>query len=82
LSAAFRRRKLGDVPVRSPGRMADMAGDGDPGFAGRALDAAIKIGLVGLLAIWCLEIVRPFMLPLIWGAIIAIASYPGFVRLE
>jgi len=59
-----------------------MTGDGDAGFAGRALDAAIKIGLVALLAIWCLEIVRPFMLPLIWGAIIAIASYPGFVRLE
>ena len=59
-----------------------MAGDGDAGFAGRAVDAAIKIGLVALLAVWCLEIVRPFMLPLIWGAIIAIASYPGFVRLE
>ncbi len=60
---------------------------GDPGaaddgrFAGKAVDVAIKIGLVGLLAVWCLEIVRPFMLPLIWGAIIAIASYPGFVRL-
>ena len=62
--------------------MALMAGDGDAGFAGRAVDAAIKIGLVALLAVWCLEIVRPFMLPLIWGAIIAIASYPGFVRLE
>jgi predicted PurR-regulated permease PerM len=61
--------------------MADMARDGDHGFAGRAVDAAIKIGLIALLAVWCLEIVRPFMLPLIWGAIIAIASYPGFVRL-
>ena len=56
--------------------------DSDAGFAGRAVDAAIKIGLVALLAVWCLEIVRPFMLPLIWGAIIAIASYPGFVSLE
>jgi predicted PurR-regulated permease PerM len=59
-----------------------MAGDGDGGFAGRAVDAAIKIGLVALLAVWCLEIVRPFMLPLIWGVIIAIASHPGFVSLE
>jgi predicted PurR-regulated permease PerM len=62
--------------------MAKMASDGDAGFAGRAVDAAIKIGLVALLAVWCLEIVRPFMLPVIWGAIIAIGSYPGFVRLE
>jgi predicted PurR-regulated permease PerM len=60
----------------------DMTSDGDAGFAGRAVDAAIKIGLVALLAVWCLEIVRPFMLPLIWGAIIAIASYPGYVSLE
>jgi predicted PurR-regulated permease PerM len=59
-----------------------MTSDDDAGFAGRAVDAAIKIGLVALLTVWCLEIVRPFMLPLIWGAIIAIASYPGFVRLE
>ena len=59
-----------------------MTSDGDADFAGRAVDAAIKIGLVALLAVWCLEIVRPFMLPLIWGAIIAIASYAGFVRLE
>jgi predicted PurR-regulated permease PerM len=62
--------------------MAGMTSDGDAGFAGRAVDAAIKIGLVALLAVWCLEIVRPFMLPLIWGVIIAIASFQGFVRLE
>jgi predicted PurR-regulated permease PerM len=62
--------------------MAGMTSDGDAGFAGRAVDAAIKIGLIALLAVWCLEIVRPFMLPLIWGVIIAIASYQGFVRLE
>jgi predicted PurR-regulated permease PerM len=67
--------------------MNDAAGDGagagdDTGFANKAVDAAIKIGLVALLAVWCLEIVRPFMLPLIWGAIIAIASHPGFVHLE
>ena len=59
-----------------------MSGDGDADFASRAVDAAIKIGLVALLAVWCLEIVRPFMLPVIWGAIIAIAGYPAFVRLE
>jgi len=51
-------------------------------FATKALDAAIKIGIVALLAIWCLEIIRPFLLPMVWGAIIAIASYPGFVHVE
>ncbi len=68
------------LPATTAGTL--PATTGDAGFAGRAVDAAIKIGLVALLAVWCLEIVRPFMLPLIWGAIIAIASHPGFVRLE
>lgn len=54
----------------------------DDGFSGKVVEAAIKVGLVALLAIWCLEVVRPFMVPLIWGVIIAIASYPGFVHLE
>lgn len=61
--------------------MTDSSSD-DARFASKALDAAIKIGLVALLALWCLEIVHPFLLPMIWGVIIAIASYPGFVLLE
>jgi hypothetical protein len=32
-------------------RMAGMTSDGDADFAGRAVDAAIKIGLVALLAV-------------------------------
>jgi predicted PurR-regulated permease PerM len=51
-------------------------------FVARALEAAIRIGLVVLLAGWCLEIVRPFIIPLIWGIIIAIASYPVYRWLQ
>ena len=42
------------------------------GAEARALPNNRKIGIVALLAIWCLEIIRPFLLPTVWGVIIAI----------
>jgi len=51
-------------------------------FVSHALEAAIRIGLVFLLAAWCFEIVRPFITPIVWGAIIAIAAYPGYQWLQ
>lgn len=47
----------------------------------RMLEATIRIGLVLLLVAWCLQIVRPFIIPLAWGVIIAVATYPGYRRL-
>ena len=44
----------------------------------QAVEAAIRIGLVFLLAAWCFLIVEPFIIPIIWGMIIAVASYPMF----
>ena len=76
------RRDASTTRDTTPGAARQPDTADDTSFAGRAVDAAIKIGLVALLAVWCLEIVRPFMLPLIWGAIIAIASHPGFLWLE
>ena len=46
------------------------------------IDTAIRIGLVGLLTIWCLYIAAPFIAPIIWGIIIAIGSYPVFRWLQ
>jgi predicted PurR-regulated permease PerM len=50
-------------------------------FLRRALEATIRIGLVVLLVLWCFEIVKPFIVPVIWGIIIAVATYPGYRRL-
>jgi predicted PurR-regulated permease PerM len=50
-------------------------------FLRRALEASIRIGLVVLLALWCFEIVKPFIVPVIWGIIIAVATYPGYRKL-
>jgi predicted PurR-regulated permease PerM len=41
-----------------------------------SIEAAIRIGLVALLAFWSLSIVRPFIEPVLWGIIIAVAVWP------
>ncbi len=40
------------------------------------IDNAIRIGLIALLAAWCLYIAGPFIGPVLWGIIIAVGSYP------
>jgi predicted PurR-regulated permease PerM len=52
----------------------------DKAFHKRTLDAAIRIGLLALLILWCFNIVRPFIMPVLWGAIMAVAIYPLFVK--
>lgn len=46
------------------------------------LEVAIQIGLAGLLVVSCLFILWPFVPLIMWGIIIAIASYPTFLKLE
>ena len=40
------------------------------------IEVAARIGLVGLLVVWSLLIIRPFIQPVLWGVIIAIGFYP------
>ncbi len=51
-------------------------------FQTQALEAAIRIGLVLLLVMWSFNIVKPFILPVLWAAIIAVAIYPVFFKLQ
>lgn len=44
----------------------------------RSIEIAIRIGLIALLVIWSLQIVAPFLAPIVWGIIIAIGIYPVF----
>lgn len=53
----------------------------DQRFTDRAIEAFIRIALIAILAAWCFEIMRPFIVPIIWGIIIAIGLYPGYRRL-
>jgi len=52
-----------------------------PEFLSRATEATIRIALVALLATWCFQIVKPFILPVAWAVIIATALFPAYQRL-
>ncbi len=54
----------------------------DKAYSTRVLDASINIGLTALLVFCCLLILKPFVPILVWGMIIAIASYLRFVKLK
>ena len=54
----------------------------DKHFYRRAIETAIRIGLVFLLVLWCFYIIKPFLLLVLWGAIIAVAVYPLFDKLQ
>jgi predicted PurR-regulated permease PerM len=48
----------------------------------RAVEAAIRIGVVALLGVWVFQIVGPFIQPIVWGAIIAVACATPYHWLE
>ena len=50
-------------------------------FSHRAVEAALKIGLLLVLLNCCFHIARPFINPLAWGVIIAVALYPFHQKL-
>ncbi len=56
--------------------------DPDPRFQRSAVEAAIRIGLLFVLVLWCFEIIRPFISPVIWAMILAVALYPLFCKIK
>jgi predicted PurR-regulated permease PerM len=51
-------------------------------FTQNTIEAAVRLGLLLLLAAWCFKIITPFIVPLVWGVIIAVAIYPLFIKLK
>jgi predicted PurR-regulated permease PerM len=47
-----------------------------------AIEIAVNLLLVFLLLAWCLQILRPFISLIVWGAVIAIATYKPFLKLQ
>ena len=50
-------------------------------FINNAVEAVIRIGLLLLMAAWCFDITKPFLIMIVWGVIIAVASYPLYIKL-
>jgi len=48
----------------------------------QTLETTIRLGVVAVLAVYCYQIVRPFIHAVLWGIIIAIAVFPIYRRLR
>ena len=53
----------------------------DRAFLRRALETSIRIGLVLFLVVWCFQIAAPFLQPIVWGIILAIATRPIYAAI-
>jgi predicted PurR-regulated permease PerM len=51
-------------------------------FIDRAIETAIRVAVIAALVGWCFVIARPFLMPIIWGAIIAITVSRGYRTIE
>jgi predicted PurR-regulated permease PerM len=54
----------------------------DEAFVNNMVESALRIGLLFLLAFWAYSIVKPFVIPIVWGAIIAVALMPAVQKLS
>ncbi len=48
----------------------------------KSVDAAIRIGFISLLVIWCYSILKPLIVTVVWGIIIAVGIYPVHEKLS
>ena len=53
----------------------------DRAFLNRTVEVVIRIGVIAGLIGWCFMIARPFLIPIIWGAIIAVTVFHGYEML-
>jgi len=51
-------------------------------FTQNAIEAAVRLALLLLVATWCFKIITPFIVPVAWGVILAVAIYPLFLKLK
>lgn len=54
----------------------------EPQFVRNMIESFLRIGLLLLLLMWSYDIIAPFMVPIMWGAIIAMAAFPLVKWLE
>jgi predicted PurR-regulated permease PerM len=50
-------------------------------FYNRTILAALRLGFIALLLVWSFLILKPFLMPVLWGIIIAVVLYPLHKRL-
>jgi predicted PurR-regulated permease PerM len=59
-----------------------MNPEGDRTVMRRATETGIRLALLAILVLACFAVIQPFLMPVVWAVIIAIALYTPYVRLE
>jgi predicted PurR-regulated permease PerM len=52
----------------------------DPKILRSAVDIFVHVSLIAIIAVWCFRIFQPFVVPVMWGLIIAVSLFPIFRR--
>src|SRR5688572_16158511 len=56
--------------------MSNLNSDPDKLPRNSVIHYSLQLMALALLLIWCFRIVEPFITPLVWGSVLAIALYP------
>lgn len=54
----------------------------DQAFLNRGVDLAIRLAILAVIVVACFNIFKPFLTPVVWAIIIAVALYPLFLKLK
>ncbi len=63
---------MSTIPAQNP----------DTDLRSKATEVAIRLVVVALLIYWCYAIFRPFLMPLVWGIVLAVALRPAYLPIE
>lgn len=53
----------------------------DPDSEPRTIDTVLKLTLIAILLTWCAMILLPFIIPVLWGIILAVTLFPLYTQL-
>lgn len=54
--------------------------DPNKNFTDNRIETIIKIAILGILVLWTVQLITPFLIPAVWGMILAIAIEPFFEK--
>lgn len=47
----------------------------------KVTETGIRLGVLAIVLVWCFQILQPFIIPVVWGIIIAVAIHPLYLML-
>jgi predicted PurR-regulated permease PerM len=69
------RLNLYNLPLSGGNGIMESRGNLRP-FSKDIIDIVIKISALGILVVWTFQLIKPFLIPVIWGMILAVATEP------